>query len=78
MRWTHETHVGHDADDPAPVTKFELVRLATEAKQALVTSGFSKTEARDAVEAAAAQLGPTLTLEALIFEALRRCPKPRG
>ena len=50
--------------------------LKTQAKQALVTLRFSKTEAATAVEAAATHVGRDPTLERLIFEALRRCPRP--
>ncbi len=61
-----ETHVGN-----GPAARYELVKLATEAKQALVTLKFSKQLARDAVSAALERLGPSTTLEQLIREALR-------
>jgi Holliday junction resolvasome RuvABC DNA-binding subunit len=55
----------------APAARYELVKLATEAKQALVTLKFPKQIARDAVTAALERVGPNTTLEQLIREALR-------
>ena len=58
------------------ISRYALVALKTQAKQALVTLRFSKPEAATAVEAAATHVGREPTLERLIFEALRRCPRP--
>ena len=86
---THETHVGLErpvdrgrgrpaVDPPAERerSKFALVALKTEAKRALVQLKFKNHEATHAVEAAATHVGPDATLETLLFEALRRCPRP--
>ena len=60
------THVGRET------SRYERVKLATEAKQALVTLKFPKDVARAAVDAALTELGPeNPTLERLIFVALR-------
>jgi hypothetical protein len=69
VQWKHhatpsKTHVGNPS-------RYELVTLATEAKQALVQSGFTKPVARAAVDKALDQLGPSVTLEELIRAALR-------
>jgi hypothetical protein len=57
-------------------SKLEVVVRCTEAKRALTGLGWKPTIAREAVDAASAALGPEATLERLIFEALRRCPRP--
>jgi hypothetical protein len=82
VRWTSSagTHIGmnetraHVGSEPPmePGSRFALVKLTTEARQALVQLNFPKAVAGDAVAAALDQLGPTTTLEKLIFEALRR------
>ena len=58
------------------LSRYALVALTIQAKQALVALRFSKTEAAAAVEAAATHVGREVTLERLIFEALRCCPRP--
>jgi hypothetical protein len=50
--------------------------MQADAKAALVTLGWRPAIAKGAVTAAAATLGSQTTLERLIFEALRRCPRP--
>ena len=55
--------------------KLDMAVLRTEAKDALVDSGWTATIARAAVAAAAEALGPDVTLERLVFESFRRCPK---
>jgi hypothetical protein len=80
VRWAHhampaETHVG-TADSEThvgtgPAARYERVKLATEAKLALITLKFPKLLARDAVSAALERLGPSTTLEQVIREALR-------
>jgi hypothetical protein len=85
VRWAHhatspETHVGNSDSNPhvgdGPATRYERVKLATEAKQALVTLKFPKQIARDSVTAALERLGPSATLEQVIREALRSLHAP--
>ena len=59
-------------------TAFEAVAIRNDANQALVQLGFKRHEARAALDAACAGVGPDATLEQLVVEALRHCPKPRG
>jgi hypothetical protein len=76
VRWTHHAkpHVGIEkAEQPS---KFAIVALKTEAKRALVQMKFKNHEATAAVEAAATHVGADATLETLLFEALRCCPRP--
>lgn len=65
---TQRAHVGAPTVDPTSVR--------AEAKDALVGLGWNPTSARAAVDAALDELGPDTRLDRLIFEALRRCPKP--
>ncbi len=65
----HNAHVG------APM-KLDAAILGTQAKEALVGLGWKPAIAQAASAAASAALGTGATLERLIFEALRRCPKP--
>jgi hypothetical protein len=51
-------------------------RVCAEAKQALVSMGWTPKIATAAVQAAASALGEAVALERLIVEALRRCPRP--
>jgi hypothetical protein len=53
-----------------------LAVLYAQSKQALVGIGWKAAIAESATAAALAALGPTVPLERLIFEALRRCPRP--
>jgi hypothetical protein len=57
-------------------SKLDAAVLRTQAKQALVGLGWRPAIANAAVVAAMAALGAEATLERLIFEALRRCPRP--
>ncbi len=57
-------------------TKLDAAILGTQAKEALVGLGWKPAIAQAASAAASAALGTGATLERLIFEALRRCPKP--
>ena len=50
----------------------------TEAIAALSTLGWKRGVATVAVDEAMSHVAPDVTLEALIGEALRRCPKPRA
>lgn len=63
-------HVGH--------SKLADAAILVEARTALVGLGFKRHEAVTAIEAARQDLGPSITLEAILREALRRCPKPRS
>jgi hypothetical protein len=61
----------------APASRLDAAILHTQAKAALTGLGWKPAIAHAAVTAAAAAQGPDTTLERLIFESLRRCPKPR-
>jgi Holliday junction resolvasome RuvABC DNA-binding subunit len=50
--------------------------ICTQAKEALVGLGWKAPIAQAAVAAARETLGDATTLERLILEALRRCPRP--
>jgi len=83
VHWAHHNpHVGIEtpavvsAREPAAPSKFALVALKTEVKRALVQMKFKNREATEAVEAAVNQLGASATLETLLYEALRYCPRP--
>ena len=56
--------------------KLDSAIVRTQAKEALVDLGWKPAIAQAAVSAASAALGAETTLERLIFEALRRCPRP--
>lgn len=56
--------------------RLDGVVVRTQAKEALIGLGWKPAIATTAVAAAAAALGPEPTLERMIFEALRRCPRP--
>jgi Holliday junction resolvasome RuvABC DNA-binding subunit len=62
------THVGAAA-------KLDAAIVRTQAKEALIGLGWKLAIAQAAVAAASAALGTEATLEQLIFEALRRCPR---
>jgi len=55
-------------------SKLDRAIVRTQARDALVTMGWRSGVARDAVEAAASHAGRDVSLEALVREALRRCP----
>jgi hypothetical protein len=57
-------------------TKLDAAIVRTQIKDALVGLGWKSAIAQAAAAAAFAALGTEATLERLIFEALRRCPKP--
>ena len=59
-------------------TKLDIAILRTQAKAALVGLGWKSAIAHAAIAAAVGEHGDDVTLERLIFEALRRCPVPRG
>jgi hypothetical protein len=57
-------------------SRLNVAVLRTQSKEALVGLGWKPAIATAAVAAASAALGTEVTLERLIFEALRRCPRP--
>ncbi len=57
---------------------FEAVVIRNDANKALVQLGFKRHEVRAALDAACAGLGPDATLEQVVIQALRHCPRPRG
>ena len=57
--------------------RLDAAILRTQAKAALTGLGWKPAIAHAAVAAAAEAQGADVTLERLIFEALRRCPKPK-
>jgi len=76
-------HVGATDDGPAEARtlgdrpgKLDAAILRAHTKDALIGLGWKPAIAAAAVAAAAAGLGPETTLEQLIREALRRCPRP--
>jgi len=71
VRWEPEARGGE-----AVPSRLETTVLRTQAKQALVGLGWKPAIAVPAVADASAVLGAQATLEQLIFEALRRCPRP--
>src|SRR5262249_47888190 len=86
---TANAHVGAAVHRPAPVSavahrnaplggppKPDAAILGTPAKEAPVGLGSEPAIAPAASAAASAALGTGATLEQLIFEALRQCPKP--
>jgi hypothetical protein len=60
---------------PAGAARWNAARACAQAKDALVGLGWKPKIAAAAVQAAAGALGESAALEALIFEALRRCPR---
>ena len=63
-----QSHVGRDS--------FDIAAKRTQARDALVGLGWKPPIARAAVDEAMSHVGREAALEALIFEALRRCPRP--
>jgi hypothetical protein len=59
-------------------SKLDAAVLRAQAKAALTGLGWKPAIANAAVAAAVAALDAEATLESLIFESLRRCPKPRA
>ena len=76
VRWAHHapptppTHVGREP------SRFAQVALEAEVKQALVKLRFTKAEATAAIEAARPTWGDAPTLDVMLREALKRCPRP--
>jgi hypothetical protein len=63
------------ADHPR-ATRLDVAELCAEAKVALKQMGWKPATAQAAVRAAASMLGEHATLERVLFEALRQCPRP--
>ena len=59
-------------------SKLDTAIARTEVRDALVAMGWKPAIARAAVDDAVAQVGAGAALGRLVFEALRRCPKPHG
>jgi Holliday junction resolvasome RuvABC DNA-binding subunit len=72
---TGGTHVATPTWAPS---KLDVAVIRAQAKTALMGLGWKPAVARAAVAAAHAALGLEATLEALISESLRRCPRPMG
>lgn len=66
----------HRREDGNAPSKLDTAILHTQAKAALTGLGWKPAIAHAAVAAAAAAQGTGASLEALIFESLRRCPVP--
>ncbi len=71
------TSVAHRAD-AADVTRLVPVAMRIQARDALVGLGWKVSIAGAAVEEAVARVGSDATIDVLIREALRRCPRPLG
>jgi len=65
-------------EEPAAeaATKLDMAMLRAQARDALVALGWKPAIARAAVDDAASHMGHDASLEQLIREALRRCPRP--
>jgi hypothetical protein len=63
-------------DGRARATRLDVAELCAEAKVALKQMGWKPAIAQAAVRAAASALGDDATLERVLVEALRRCPRP--
>jgi hypothetical protein len=63
---------------PTAASRLDTTILHTQAKAALTGLGWKPAIAHAAVTAAATALGSDVTLERLVFEALRQCPRPLG
>ena len=67
---------GTARDPAARPSKLSVATLRTQARDALVGLGWKIAIAGSAVDEALAQVGSKASIDALIREALRRCPKP--
>ena len=70
----------HDPSAHVDARSAKLDRAAQriQARRALVDLGFKMSEAAGAIDAAHAAIGVDVSLELLVREARRRCPKPKG
>ena len=73
-----KTRQGNTSDTSAGAARFGRAVMQTQARDALVGLGWKPGIARAAVEEACASVGTEVPIDALILEALRRCPKPLG
>jgi hypothetical protein len=67
----NDAHVG-------AISKLDATPLQLQARAALTSLGWKSPIAHAAVTAAVGAMGNDLTLEQLVFEALRRCPAPKA
>jgi hypothetical protein len=72
------TSIANASDAMSATSRLDTAIVHNQAKAALTGLGWKAAIAHAAVTAAAAALGPDVALERLIFESLRRCPKPLG
>jgi HNH endonuclease/RuvA, C-terminal domain len=71
---TQPSHVATTGAHMGATSKLEAAVLRAQTKDALVGLGWKPAIACAAVAAASTAMGPEMTLERLIFEALRQCP----
>jgi hypothetical protein len=67
---------GKPTNCDGPAASLDIAELCVEAKVALRQMGWKPAIAQAAVRAAASILGQDATLERVLVEALRRCPRP--
>jgi hypothetical protein len=58
-------------------TKLEVATVRAQARDALLKLGWTPAIARAAIEAACARVGADLSIESLLREAVRHCPRPK-
>ena len=74
-----ETETPARFDEPsAHVGAAHAMGTRAQATDALTRMGFKQHVARDAITAALAEVGEDLPLEQLVFQSLRRCPRPKA
>jgi len=64
--------------DSSATAKLDAAIARTQARDALVALGWKSAIARAAVDEAWSHVEPTVAIDVLIREALRRCPRPTG
>ncbi len=69
-------HAGTKGTQAAGGSRFELVAVRTQARDALVGLGWKIAIASRAVDEASAHVGANASIDVVIREALRRCPRP--
>jgi hypothetical protein len=73
------SHVGSEPPTKtASAAAFDVASTRAQSRDALVGLGWKPAIARSAVDAAMSHVGPGASLEVIIREALRRCPRPTG
>jgi hypothetical protein len=75
-RDSHALHVDTNRARDARGSRWSAVQTRAQAKEALVGMGWKPKIAAAAVQAAASALSEDVAIEKLLFEALRRCPRP--